>query len=418
MMSVDTALVASSTSFPSPEIAPAAFVRALPPDRSPPARLSAAVVVVGDAHEALAAAMATCARDALAEEEAGDRSGTSRSVAGGGPRSSPIPPTGSIAFFNAKDPAGEEPGSSRRRRRSALLPSETLSSLRNAVLFLGQSTGDYGEMLAASNEAFSTPGSDATDSDDRPMLHAGIDLGSDAGSGAMESIAAARDDFSFLGLNLKADRSPPDGGGFSMSRERADVLGNELRALLEGRGPSSAAATMDVRTHLALLQANALPRTRGALGANDVWAVGDTIRDGRRVDEGGGMLFEYEYDYSDPFGGCDPLLRPSTGYVAPSPTAGMIPRGTRNEANDDAFASAYSVLMGSGADAPSSLCVATGVKAAFGHLGRTESDGVFRAPPYTWDTIDCIAEFSLRSRQSMTQESGLSRKMYKEFGYR
>ncbi len=82
-----------------------------------------------------------------------------------------------------------------------------------------------------------------------------------------------------------------------------------------------------------MLRANSLPKTRGALGERrDVWAIRDApmSRDGMMMridsvgggnsvgDGGGGMLLEYEYDYSDRFGGCDPLLRPSAGYVIPS----------------------------------------------------------------------------------------------------
>mmetsp|Transcript_16021 Transcript_16021/g.29048 ORF Transcript_16021/g.29048 Transcript_16021/m.29048 type:complete len:235 (-) Transcript_16021:32-736(-) len=234
----------------------------------------------------------------------------------------------------------------------------------------------------------------------------------------MQSLSNTRDRFSFLGLSLKTNLSRADDGRFLLSRENADEWGNQLQTLLDG-SESSAAVTMDIRTHLAMLQANSLPRSRGALGGEkgDIWAITDTIQDGMHVDNGDVMLLEYQFDYTNPFGGSDPLSCPSTGSIIPSPTSSSYSTETQSEAND-AYAAAYSAMVGSGMDFLQGICIATSVKAIFRELGKTDGDGIFCPPSYTWSVIDQIAEYSLKARQNIRQEDGLSRKMYKEFGYR
>jgi len=361
------------------------------------------MVVVGNTDEALAAAMALCTRDVL--------SNNSQKLED---RRSPIPPAQLIAFFNKETTTGQ--GSDQQQR----LSSETVSSLQNALLFLGPSMDmdDYEKILAHALQLISriSQNGDGSDCYGNPMLHTSIDFGCEQGSKTMQSLSITRNRFSFLGLNLNTKLSRPDDGKFLLSRESADEWGNKLHTLLEG-SQSSAAVTMDVRTHLAMLQANSIPKSRGVLGEKDVWAIRDTIQDGIHVVNGDGMLLEYEYDYGDPFGGCDPLLRPSTGYIIPSPTSSSHSFETISKAND-AYAAAYSAMVGSGMDSLSSICIATSVKSVFTELGKIDGDGIFCPPSYTWSVIDQIAEYSLKARQNIQQEDGLSRKMYKELGYR
>lgn len=349
------------------------------------------MVVVGNTNEALAAAMSLCARDVL--------SNNSQKLE---ERRSPIPPAQPIAFFNKQTP---DQASDRQHQR---LPSETVSSLQNALLFLGPSMDDDEHILANALQSLSRI------SDRDPMLHTSIDFGCKEGSKTMQSLSITRDRFSFLGLSLKTDLSTPgDNGRFLLSRESADELGNQLHTLLDGF-QSSAAVTTDIRTHLAMLQANSLPRSRGVLGGEkDIWAISDTPLDGMRGD---GMLLEYQFDYTNPFGGSDPLSCPSTGSIIPSPTSSCYSSDT-SEAND-AYAAAYSAMVGSGMDFLQGICIATSVKAIFRELGEIDGDGIFCPPSYTWSVIDQIAECSLKARQNIRQEDGLSRKMYKEFGYR
>ena len=174
------------------------------------------------------------------------------------------------------------------------------------------------------------------------------------------------------------------------------------------------AVTMDIRTHLAMLQANSLPRSRGALGGDkDTWAITGSIREG--ASSGDGMLLEYQYDYKDPFGGCDPLLRPSAGLKIPSTSV----TGTfDNVAIDDAYAAAYCALVGSGMDPAGSLAIAASVRAIFQEFGTTDDLGVFCPPSYTWHVVDNIAERARQARQNIKREDGLPRKLYKEFGYK
>ena len=356
----------------------------------PPIEQRSPLVVVGSYVEALAAAMSFCARDQL---RSSNPSGDQQRL------KSPIPPAQPIALFN--QPPLEQK-----------LSSDTISSLKNAIMFLGPSSLDnYEQVLANALQLLSRI------SDEDPMLHTSINFGCDDGAKTMQSLYSTRDRFSFMGLNLNTHTSQPDDGRFILSRESADEWGNKLATLLDG-SQSSAAITMDIRTHLALLQANSIPRSRGVLGEEkDVWAIKGTIDGGVHVDNGDGMLMEYKFDNENLFGGCDPLLCPSTGSIIPSPiSSGYI--GTHQTVNNDAYAAAYSAVVGSGMDPLHGICVATSVKAVFQELGSTDESGTFCPPAYTWSTIDGIVEYSLRALGSVQQEVGLPRKMYKEFGYR
>ena len=270
---------------------------------------------------------------------------------------------------------------------------------------------DYEQILANSLQLLTRISqTDASNDYEDPMLYSSIEFGSKDGANTMQSLSLVRNRFSFLGLNVNTVPTRQDEGRFVMSREEADAWGNKLQTLLDG-DQSSAAVTMDIRTHLAMLQANSLPRSRGVLGDKDVWAITDTIEGELHVDNGCGTLMEYQFNYNDPFGGCDPLMCQSTGY-----TASGYNVATHREAND-AFAAAYSTLMGLGINPMNSICIATSVKAIFNELGRTDEGGVYCPPPYSWNTIDRIIERTHEAEQSIKLEDGLPRKLYKEFGY-
>jgi hypothetical protein len=316
-------------------------------------------------------------------------------------RSSPIPPPQPIAFYSKQAPWQEL----ERQQQQQRLSSETISSMQNAVLFLGPSLDDYELILANSLQLFSR----FDVYNDYKFLYTSIEFGSEEGSQAMHSLSMNQNKFSFLGLNLNTGNlSNPDGGTFIMSRENAYDWGNKLQLLLDGRERSSAAVSMGIRAHLAMMQANSLPRCRGALGEKDTWAITDTILGDMHVEHGDGMLFEYQFNYNDPFGGCDPLMCPSVGYIVPS--APSICGAETQKGANDAYSSAYSVMIGFGMDHLSSMCVATSVKSLFLELGRP--------PLYTWNNIDEIVERSVKCFQSVRREDGLPRKMYKDFGYK
>ena len=342
-------------------------------------------IVVGNEHAALGASMALCARGVLGENSEELRE-----------RRQPVPPAQLVAFFN--HPAQQ------------YLSSETIASLQNSLLFIGTSKDDYEQTLV---HALMLPSRiENGDSYGSPILLTSLD--SKEGSCTLESLFTARNRFSFLGLNLNTKLVESEDGRFILSREDAIDWGNKMQQLLE-RGQAPAAVTMDVATHLAMLQANSLPRSRGILGICDVWAVRDIIQNGMTVDNDYSMLLEYQYDYNDPFGGMDPLLRPSRGYIIPSPF--LCNLNLLSQVND-AHAAAYSALRGCGMDPLSSICVATAVKATFAELGKFDTNGVFFPPTYTWDVIERIVGYSHKVMQNVLQEDGLPRKKYREFGYK
>ena len=341
------------------------------------------LVVIGNINEALGAALAICARDVILDAEKVER----RSL---------IPPSQPIVFYNS-----EFLHPQRERQR---LSSETISSLQNSIQFLGGKLDDIEKTLADSLQLLSR----IDNGNERKMLYTSIEFGKEEGSRAMQSLPMIQKRFSFLGLHLNTDASESDNGGFIMSRQKAEEWGNKLQSVLDGGAPSSAAVSMDIRTHLAMLQSNSLPRWRGMLGESDLWAITDTIQGGMHIYTGDGMLLEYKFNYNNPYGGCDPLMCPSTGYIIQSPSSSCNVDAQKGA--NDAFSSAYSAMVGLGIDNLSSICIATSVKALFQTAGRI--------PIYSWSTIDEIVERSIIAGQSIRREDGLPRKMYKEFGYK
>jgi hypothetical protein len=340
------------------------------------------IIVVGSIYEGLGAAMATCAQDVLLNSKVFERN-------------SPVPPAQPIVFCNNIPDDGQN--------SKQKLSSETIASLQNAIMFLGQNHDGYQQILTDSVQLLSR-----IDNSKTPMMYTSIDFGTERGSRELQSLSMIKNILcSFIGLHLNTENliSQSNDERFIMSREQAELWGNKLQSILVDEGNlSSAAVTMDIRTHLAMLQSNTLPRCKGVLGERDVWAISDAMH--TTNENGDGMLFEYNYNYNEPFGGCDPLMCPSMGYIVPC--AGFSKTFTNKE--NGAYAAAYSATVGSGLDKLSSLCIATSIRSLFGSIGRP--------PVYSWKTIDEIVERSIEAGQSTRREDGVPRKMYKDFGYR
>jgi hypothetical protein len=342
-------------------------------------------VIAGNTNEALGAAMALCAKEELLDNGRDNE------------RSSSVPPPQLIAFFNTPSDGNDQ---------QQKITSDTLSSLQNAVYFLGESTDNTEQMLAQTLQLTSRINR-YENNDDSSSLIIHTSLHSDD-KPKFDALSMTRNRFTFMGLHIKtALTASNDDGRVILSRDDAEELGNKLQTLLDGesQSSSSAAVIMDIRTHLAMLQANSLPK--GVLGTKDVdvWAISDCIKDGFHVDNEDSLLLAYEYDYSDPYGGCDPLLRARNGYwVSPNPSNNV------HEGSKDAFSAAYSVLMGTKMDPVSSMCIANGVKRVFSSRHSP--------PPYNWKTIDQIVQYSRIASNSVAEVNGLARKMYKEYGYK
>ena len=333
-------------------------------------------VVVGNINEALGAAMAICAKDAIMNPGLMERH-------------TPVPPAQSIAFYNTD-------------KERQQLSTETISSIQNAMLHLGPSLYNFEQILADSLQLFSRIDRD----NEHQMLYTSVEFGTERGIRQLQSLSLVCNRFAFMGLNLNTDNIKLDDDRFIMSREQAEISGSKLQSFLDERNPSYTAVIMDTSTHLAMLQANSLPRCRGAIGKKDTWAIKDTTQD---IDcDSNGVLFEYQYNYNDPFGGCDPLMCPSIGYIIPPVNSAMY-NSISKEATD-AYAAAYSASVGSGLDYVSSICIARSLESLFMKLGRP--------PVYSWTTIDEIVELSIEAGKSIKKEDGLPRKMYKEYGYK
>ena len=351
------------------------------------------MIVIGNTNAALGAAMALCAQDVILQQESNNSQEFEK-------HATPIPPTQLITFFNQK------------QQKKIHLSAETVASLQNAIYSI-QSQETKKSAIPSANEYQEIL--DSMDQDKHPILHITLDT-----IGGVEettqSLSPNRNSLSFLGFNIQTTLADSDHGRLRLSRDDALEWGERLQNLLE-ECQIPVSVTMDMATHLAMLQANSLPKSRGLLGENDVFAIRDGIQYDTIIDNCDGALFEYQYDDKNSFGGRDPLICPSKGYLVPSPIV-FNRRGNKSqmEAANDAYAAAYTAMRGSGMDPVSSICVATGVKAVFVELGNIDDD-MFCPPSYTWNVIERMVEYSRKCRQDVAQEDGVSRKKYKEFGY-
>jgi hypothetical protein len=227
---------------------------------------------------------------------------------------------------------------------------------------------------------------------------------------------------SFLGFHLdtsqemELDNTLHECERLILPKDNAMQWGKILQNILD-TASSSVGITMDLATHLSMLQANRLPRSKDLL--HDAWAISSTGTTVPSFTDDlssicSSMILEYLYDYDNPFGGLDPLLCLNKGCLIPSPIVKIqmteYSKGRIRKANE-AHASAYTAMRGSGMDNITALCVANSVKVVFLQM----SD---KGPSYTWDIVERVADYSRLIRQNVVQEEGTSRKKYKEFGYK
>jgi len=360
------------------------------------------MLVVGSESAALGAAMALCAREILllpGESQVQQQR-------------PPTPATQLVAFCNAG--SENDPSSSPQTTGEDLQTCLLLGQYQAKVKFGGPSVTEYQQMFTDTERFFSSIYENENDYG-RPILHVIYGSHSHGSSSGVLLDPVVRNSVSFTGYDFYAPLADDGGGKLMLPRDDAVQIGKTLQSLLtEGNIKPLAAVTMDFPTHLSLLQANTLPKTRGVLGDNtdnDYWALRDTVLDGLSVDDSGdGVLLEYSYDFDNYFGGSDPLACPSMGYTLSSPIPVNRHRslGSLLRPANDALAAAYTAMKGYGMDPVASLCVANSVKAVF--LDAQTS--------YTWDTIDRIVSYSKAIRQDIQQVDGLGRKKYREFGYK
>jgi hypothetical protein len=357
------------------------------------------MIVVGDANAALGAGLALCVMDVLRQTEGFD--------------SKPLPPAQLLAFFNLN------PGQSNSNDMDHYLQTGLLfGQHQSSDTILRYPTGDdYQDMFVNMDQFLSMIYADATQYD-KPILY--ISLKEDTttiSNNVIQSLVnpKIRDNISFLGIGLKNNLNEFESGNLILSKEEAISLGNNLNEVLHCSSTrhSSLKATIvsDLPTHLAMLQANSLPKSNHVL--DDCWVVHTDMKDGSTI------LFEYQFDYSNPMGGTDPLLCSAYGYTIALPGDDIKSLDKESlSKSKDAFAAAYSAMLGSGMDPLSSLCVATSVKAVFMEMEHKDLDFPTCSPSYNWETVMKVAEYSRKSRQIIQREDGLSRKLYREFGYK
>ena len=154
-------------------------------------------------------------------------------------RRSSVPPPQLIAFFNTPSDGNDQ---------QQKVSSDTLSSLQNAIYFLGESTDNTEQMLAQALQLTSRINR-YENNDDSSSLIIHTSLHSDDKT-KFDALAMTRNRFTFMGLHIKtALTASNDDGRVILSRDDAEELGNKLQTLLDGesQSSSSAAVTMDIR---------------------------------------------------------------------------------------------------------------------------------------------------------------------------
>ena len=374
------------------------------------------VIVTGNAYAALGAAMALCTRDLLRQSFGEERP--------------PVPPAQLVALCQYEYTGNDN------TEISPLLE----SSLQDALLF-GQydffsdsaaeeensAINNYQQVFSNVNDFLGCIYADENEYG-KPIIHTKIGNNKHSNVSGSEKLLlneSIRNSISFLGLDIDMDFVRMDDVSDErtiLSKDDAIEWGDKIQTILHD-GKTDAAVTMDISTHLAMLQANRLPKCKGALGQHDVWAIKGDIKEGLNIDTGDCMLFEYQYDYQNSFGGTDPLLCLSYGHMIDSSSIPAQSDHFNNQVNaNDAYAAAFTALRGSGMDPISSLCVAASVKTlfwTFDSVGVGRGDCQFdNTIAYTWDVIEKIAHYSHQGRLKIIHEDGTPRKKYKEFGYK
>ena len=229
----------------------------------------------------------------------------------------------------------------------------------------------------------------------KPILHVVLD----APDAALVT-PQIRKSISFLGLEPTVAQSG------LISPDRAQRIGSVLQEVLDfywyaqAREESTPPANIawGWRLHLALLQANCLPKSP-THGDSYMMFPDNVSYDNIMV------IVDYLYDYNNPFGGTDPLSCPTreVSIATDDWTTGRLDTG-------HAASAAYTACRGNGMGALNAACIASSV-------GTVLSRSIANETLYTWPTLEDAAYLCQKLRVTARDEP-VVRQMYMDFGYK
>ena len=194
-----------------------------------------------------------------------------------------------------------------------------------------------------------------------------------------------------LGIRLSVQTKPDQ----MVAAETARSCGGLIQDILdEYESVQHIAVTLDLSMHLALLQANTLPKIR----TKTSWQV--LFPSSKKNDSPSSIAAEYLYDWDNPFGGTDPLACPTIEYQVIDSSIG--------HGDPEVQAAAFTALQGQGLDLASSAGLAASV-AKIISKNQVTSDSL--------EEVLAVVEH-YKSKLDVVNDNGALRRAYVEFGYK
>lgn len=195
-----------------------------------------------------------------------------------------------------------------------------------------------------------------------------------------------------LGIRLSVQTKPDQ----MVAAETARSCGGLIQDILdEYESVQHIAVTLDLSMHLALLQANTLPKIR----TKTSWHVLFPLLS-KKNDSPSSIAAEYLYDWDNPFGGTDPLACPTIEYQVIDSSIG--------HGDPDVQAAAFTALQGQGLDLASSAGLAASVATIISKNQVTS---------HSLEEVLTVVEH-YKSKLDVVNDNGALRRAYIEFGYK
>ena len=207
-------------------------------------------------------------------------------------------------------------------------------------------------------------------------------------------------------LGIRISVNTQEGGNQMVAPETARNCGSLLQEILdEYESVPNISLTLDLPLHLALLQANTLPKTRG----KNYWQVllpQSNTKDSSSRTSATSIAAEYLYDWDNPFGGTDPLACPTNEHrIFLLNDAQPYKAGKAN-----VQAAAFTALQGDGG---LDLACCAGLAASVASVISTDPITI-----YSLEAVQAVVEHYQTSTNIVHNDNGALRRSYIDFGYK
>eukprot|EP00980_Cylindrotheca_fusiformis_P016515 scaffold4927_cov105-Cylindrotheca_fusiformis.AAC.2 len=211
-----------------------------------------------------------------------------------------------------------------------------------------------------------------------------------------------------LGIQVCINESDTTNAQIVVDPDTAQRIGTLLQDILDTvvvQEDTVLVLTLDISLHLAMLQANCLPKTRSNNNNNNSFHL---VRcGGSEHSSRSSIVVTYEYDWNNPFGGTDPLVCPSHEvYCVTTAT----PASSPSYSSSIVQAAAYTALQGLGrVSIVDSVSIAASVAAT-----ALSSEKTLSVP----EIVNHHNQNRISTTSSSPGGNGILRQKYIEFGYK